>query len=141
MTDSLSPEKRSWNMSRIRNSDTKIELKVRKYLFSLGFRYRKNVAALPGKPDIVLKKYKTIIFIHGCFWHRHPGCKDTSMPKTRTEFWQSKFAKNIKNDEENQYKLASSGWQIIILWECQINKQFEQTMMELVEKIIHPAFP
>ena len=98
MSDKLTPEKRSWNMSRIKGKDTKIEVEVRKYLFSKGYRFRKNDKRYPGKPDIVLPKYHVAIFVHGCFWHRHEGCKDATTPKTRTEFWLEKFDKNVKND-------------------------------------------
>ena len=98
MADSLRPEKRSWNMSRIKGKDTSIEIQVRKYLFSQGFRYKKNVKNLPGKPDIVLPKYHAVVFVHGCFWHRHDGCKYAYTHKTRVEFWQTKFDKNVQND-------------------------------------------
>jgi DNA mismatch endonuclease (patch repair protein) len=135
MADTLSAEKRSWNMSKVKGKNTKIELTVRKYLFSKGFRYRVNVRNLPGKPDIVLKKYNTVIFIHGCFWHRHPGCKDATTPKTRTGFWESKFKKNVQNDIINIEALRQTGWQVIILWECQIEKSFEKTMLLLVDEI------
>ena len=135
MADSLTKEKRSWNMSRIRGKDTKIEVKVRKYLFSKGFRYRKNVTTLPGKPDIVLPKYKTAIFVHGCYWHRHPGCKYAYMPKTNVEFWEKKFSENIANDEKNRLKLETSGWTVITLWECDIKRDFESTMDKLLYQI------
>ena len=102
MTDRITPEKRSWNMSRIKGKDTKIEVEVRKYLFSKGYRFRKNDKRYPGKPDIVLPKYHVAIFVHGCFWHRHEGCKDATTPKTRTEFWLEKFDKNVKNDQIKQ---------------------------------------
>ncbi len=135
MADSLTKEKRSWNMSRIRGKDTKIEVKVRKYLFSKGFRYRKNVTTLPGKPDIVLPKYKTAIFVHGCYWHRHPGCKYAYMPKTNVEFWEKKFSENIANDEKNRLKLETSGWTVITLWECDIKRDFESTMDKLLYQL------
>ncbi len=135
MADSLTKEKRSWNMSRIRGKDTKIEVKVRKYLFSKGFRYRKNVTTLPGKPDIVLPKYKTAIFFHGCYWHRHPGCKYAYMPKTNVEFWEKKFSENIANDEKNRLKLETSGWTVITLWECDIKRDFESTMDKLLYQL------
>lgn len=106
MSDKLTPEKRSWNMSRIKGKDTKIEVEVRKYLFSKGYRFRKNDKRYPGKPDIVLPKYHVAIFVHGCFWHRHEGCKDATTPKTRTEFWLEKFDKNVKNDQIKQEKLT-----------------------------------
>ena len=102
MADRLTPEKRSWNMSHIRGKDTAIEVRVRKYLFGLGYRYRKNDKRLPGKPDIVLPKYRTVIFIQGCFWHRHSDCKDATTPKTRTDFWTEKFSRNVENDR-NEY--------------------------------------
>ena len=136
MTDLLSPEKRSWNMSKIHGTDTSIEIKVRKYLFSKGFRFRKNDKRFAGKPDIVLPKYKTVIFIHGCFWHRHPNCKDATTPKTRTDFWQAKFNKNIENDAKNVKALTDDGWKVIILWECEINKDFDNLMNKTVEQIL-----
>ena len=133
--DRITSEKRSWNMSRIKGKDTAIEVRVRKYLFSLGFRYRKNDKRLPGKPDIVLPKYHTVIFVHGCFWHRHPGCKDATTPKTRTEFWQAKFDRNVENDRIHREQLESSGWRVIILWECDITKRFEETMEQVVSRL------
>jgi DNA mismatch endonuclease (patch repair protein) len=128
MADNRSPEVRSWNMSQVKSQDTSIEIKVRSYLFRNGFRFRKNVKKLPGKPDIVLPKYRTIIFIHGCFWHRHAGCKDATTPKTRTEFWQQKFDRNVANDRLHIKQLEKMGWHVIVLWECQINKDIETTM-------------
>ena len=133
MMDSLSAEKRSWNMSRIRGKDTSIEVKVRKYLFSKGFRFRKNDKRLPGKPDVVLPKYNTVIFVHGCFWHRHPGCKDTTTPKTKTEYWLNKFEKNVANDNAHREALEAAGWNVITLWECDINKRFDETMDWVVQ--------
>ncbi|MTK06643.1 MAG: DNA mismatch endonuclease Vsr [Hungatella sp.] len=132
MADSLSPEKRSWNMSRIKNKDTSIEIKVRRFLYSKGFRYRINVKNLPGKPDIVLRKYKTVIFINGCFWHRHENCKDATTPKSRTDFWLEKFNKNVENDKKHTNMLISDGWNVIILWQCEIEKNFEATMSRLL---------
>ena len=128
MAYNRSPEVRSWNMSQVKSQDTSIEIKVRSYLFRNGFRFRKNVKKLPGKPDIVLPKYRTIIFIHGCFWHRHAGCKDATTPKTRTEFWQQKFDRNVANDRLHIKQLEKMGWHVIVLWECQINKDIETTM-------------
>ena len=136
MADSLSKEKRSWNMSKIRGKDTAIEVRVRKYLFSKGFRYRKNVKRLPGKPDIVLPKYKTVIFVHGCFWHRHKGCKNATTPKTRTDFWNEKFCKNVENDQLHTRQLTEMGWNVLVLWECEIEKRFEETMERSIEKIL-----
>lgn len=132
MSDKLTPEHRSWNMSRIKGKDTKIEVIVRKYLFNKGYRFRKNDKRYPGKPDIVLPKYKTVIFVHGCFWHRHTGCKDATIPKTRTEFWNDKFEKNVRNDEVKQEQLEQMGWKVIVIWECELEKNFLKTM-EAVE--------
>ena len=128
MSDKLTPEKRSWNMSRIKGKDTKIEVEVRNYLFSKGYRFRKNDKRYPGKPDIVLPKYHVAIFVHGCFWHRHEGCKDATTPKTRTEFWLEKFDKNVKNDQIKQEKLKEMGWRVIVLWECELKRDFKGIM-------------
>lgn len=133
MSDKLTLEKRSWNMSRIKGKDTKIEVEVRKYLFSKGYRFRKNDKRYPGKPDIVLPKYHVAIFVHGCFWHRHEGCKDATTPKTRTEFWLEKFDKNVKNDQIKQEKLRNLGWKVIVIWECELKRNFQETM-DKVEK-------
>lgn len=122
-------------MSRIRGKDTSIEVKVRKYLFSKGFRFRKNDKRLPGKPDVVLPKYHTVIFVHGCFWHRHPGCKDAATPKTRTEFWLDKFEKNITNDRIHREALEAAGWKVITLWERDINKRSDETMDRVVREL------
>ena len=135
MSDKLTPEKRSWNMSRIKGKDTKIEVEVRKYLFSKGYRFRKNDKRYPGKPDIVLPKYHLAIFVHGCFWHLHEGCKDATTPKTRTEFWIEKFDKNVKNDQIKQEKLRELGWKIIVIWECEIKKDLIKTMEWLEQEI------
>lgn len=127
---------RSYNMSRIKGKDTKPEETVRKYLFSKGFRYRKNVSTLPGKPDIVLPKYKTCIFVHGCFWHKHEGCKYFVWPKSNEEFWKDKLEKNVTRDKNEQAELEKMGWHILIVWECQLKKKNkEQTLRELEEKI------
>ena len=135
MSDKLTPEKRSWNMSRIKGKDTKIEVEVRKYLFSKGYRFRKNDKRYPGKPDIVLPKYHVAIFVHGCFWHRHEGCKDATTPKTRTEFWLEKFDKNVKNDRIKQEKLRELGWKVIVIWHCEIKKDLIKTMEWLEQEI------
>ena len=135
MSDKLTPEKRSWNMSRIKGKDTKIEVEVRKYLFSKGYRFRKNDKRYPGKPDIILPKYHVAIFVHGCFWHRHEGCKDATTPKTRTDFWLEKFDKNVKNDQIKQEKLRELGWKVIVIWECEIKKDLIKTMEWLEQEI------
>lgn len=137
MTDRISPEHRSWNMSRIKGKDTKIEVQVRSWLFSKGFRFRKNDKRYPGKPDIVLPKYKTAIFINGCFWHRHEGCKYATTPKTRTEFWLEKFKRNVANDKRHVQQLEELGWKVITVWECQLKKQtFEDSMERILNEII-----
>ena len=135
MADTISQEKRSWNMSRIRSKDTAAEVKVRKYLFSQGFRYRKNVVELPGKPDIVLPKYKTVIFVHGCFWHQHEGCRRATTPKTRQEYWLPKFERNVMNDKNHAEKLAAAGWKVIVLWECEITSNFQEIMDKVIVDI------
>ena len=136
MADHLTPEMRSWNMAQIKSKDTSIEVKVRKYLFALGFRYRKNDKRFPGKPDIVLPKYKTVVFIHGCFWHRHQGCKRATTPKSRLDYWTEKFSRNVANDAKNAELLAQMGYRVITLWECQVNSNFSETMDNLVSEIL-----
>ena len=119
-------EQRSRNMSAIKSKNTKPEITVRKLLHSMGYRFRLHRKDLPGSPDIVLPKYKTVIFVHGCFWHRHKNCKYASTPKTRQEFWEAKFRENINRDKLNQENLSSKGWKIIIVWECEIkDKDFD----------------
>lgn len=141
MSDITADKKRSKIMSSIHGKDTSIEIKVRKYLFHNGFRYRKNVSSLPGTPDIVLKKYNTVIFVHGCFWHQHPFCKIAHIPKTRTEYWQKKLQRNIDNDEKHYQELESLGWNVIVIWECEVKKDLETYMQriknELEENYIH----
>ena len=121
----MTKEQRHRNMSHIKSKNTSLEILVRKRLFRDGFRYRINVSNLPGKPDIVLPKYHTVIFVNGCFWHRH-NCKLATMPKTHTDFWKRKFEQNVKNDLANHKKLRNLGWHVIILWECEIKEDFEQ---------------
>ena len=112
-------EQRSRNMSAIKSKNTKPEIKVRKVLHSMGYRFRLHSKDLPGSPDIVLPKYKTIIFVHGCFWHRHENCKYASTPKTRKEFWENKFRANVKRDLEIQEKIKNIGWKYVVIWECE----------------------
>jgi DNA mismatch endonuclease (patch repair protein) len=133
MSDHLTPDQRHKNMAAIRAKDTKPELIVRKYLWSHGFRYRLNHPRLPGKPDIVLRKYRTCIFVNGCFWHKHEGCKYFVIPKTRTEFWLNKVNRNQERDIEVKKKLASMGWHSITIWECELkpNKK-DETLQSLV---------
>ncbi len=112
--------KRSWNMSRIRAQDTKPELLVRRLLHTLGYRYRLHAPELPGKPDIVFRPQKKAVFVHGCFWHRHEGCKNATMPKTRTQFWKEKFSKNVQRDKRVLQDLENIEWSSLIVWECEI---------------------
>ena len=111
---------RSKNMSAIKSKNTKPEIAVRKLLHSMGYRFRLHRKDLPGSPDIVLPKYKTVIFVHGCFWHRHENCKYASIPKTRKEFWENKFKSNVKRDADIQEKIKNIGWQSVVIWECEI---------------------
>lgn len=128
--DKHSKEVRSYNMSQIRSTNSKPEIIVRKYLFSKGMRYRKNVKTLPGKPDIVLPKYKTIVFVNGCFWHGHKNCKYFVMPKSNIEFWNEKISKNISRDEEIRQKLSAAGWNVIVVWECELKKDKRENTLE-----------
>ncbi|UCH72079.1 MAG: DNA mismatch endonuclease Vsr [Thermoplasmatales archaeon] len=126
-------------MSNIKGKNTKPEESVRKFLFSNGFRYRKNDNRYPGKPDIVLPKYKTIIFIHGCFWHGHKNCKASKLPETNKDFWEKKISNNIKRDKQNVHKLKEADWNVIIIWQCEIKnekvkqKRFDKLIKEIVE--------
>ena len=135
--DVKSPESRSYNMSRIHGRDTKPEEHVRKHLFAQGFRYRKNDARLPGKPDMVLPKYRTCIFVNGCFWHKHDGCRYFVWPKTNAEFWKIKILQNVERDKQVLTKLEADGWNSIVVWECQLKKSsYEATMINLVINIL-----
>lgn len=132
MTDKLTAEQRHLCMSHIRSKDTKPEMIVRKYLFAQGFRYRLHEKRLPGKPDIVMKKYHTVIFVNGCFWHGHEDCRYATMPKTRTDFWTSKIEHNRKRDKEDNAALKELGWNVLTVWECQLKtKVREQTLNEI----------
>lgn len=135
--DILTPEKRSWNMSRIRNRDTKPELALRSALHRLGYRFRLSDRNLPGRPDIVLPKYRTAVFVHGCFWHRHKGCKYAYNPKSKVEFWQHKFEENMARDERNIRDIISNGWIPVVVWECQIKHDLD-SCIELLTKQLHP---
>jgi DNA mismatch endonuclease, patch repair protein len=136
MADVHSKETRSYNMSRIKSKDTKPELIVRKFLFSKGFRYRVNDKKLPGKPDIVLPRYKTVIFIHGCFWHGHQHCRYFVVPKTRTEWWLNKINTNSSNDEKAMAALQLLGWKIITLWECELKgAELTNTLTKLTAQL------
>ena len=121
---------RSYNMSRIKGKDTKPELLVRKFLFAHGFRYKLHDKKLPGKPDIVLPKYNTVIFVHGCFWHGHKSCKYASIPKTRTQWWTDKITGNKNNDRKNTTLLKTFGWQVIVIYECHLKKAKLNTALD-----------
>ena len=131
--DVFTPEKRSEIMRSVHGSDTKPEILVRSMLHRAGYRFRKNVKTLPGKPDIVLPKYKTVIFVHGCFWHRHKGCKHTTTPSANVAFWQKKFAANIANDKKHARALRKLGWKVITVWECEVDRMVDG----MPNKLIH----
>lgn len=124
MADNHTPQVRSYNMSHIKSKNTKPEEIVCKYLFSRGLRYRKNDKRYAGNPDIVLPKYKTVIFVNGCFWHCHEGCSGFVMPKSRLDYWQPKLERNKERDAENTAKLQKQGWHVIIVWECELRKKY-----------------
>lgn len=119
VTDRITKQRRSWNMSRIRSKDTKPELAVRSLLHRMGFRFRLHVKRLPGCPDIVLPKLQTVIFVNGCFWHRHPKCKFAYFPKSRKDFWEKKFKSNVGRDRLLCQELAKLGWSVCVIWECE----------------------
>jgi DNA mismatch endonuclease (patch repair protein) len=137
MTDVHSRETRSFNMSRIRSKDTKPELIVRKFLFSRGFRYKLHDKSLPGKPDIVLPKYKTVIFVHGCFWHGHEGCRYFVVPKTRTDWWLNKINTNINKDSASVSRLREAGWKVLTIWECDLRKNTADSTLDNLLKEFH----
>lgn len=129
MADNHTKEQRSYNMSKIRSTNSAPEEKVRKYLFSKGFRYRKNVKNLPGCPDIVLRKYKTVIFVNGCFWHKH-DCPRFVWPSSNKEYWEPKILRNVERDERNTRLLRDSGWQVLVVWECELKKKYIKERLE-----------
>ncbi len=131
-TDVHDEKTRSYNMSRIRSKDTKPEILVRKFLFSKGFRYKLHDKTLPGKPDLTFPKYKTVVFIHGCFWHGHTDCKYFVVPKTRTEWWKAKIKRNKQLDDENSVKLKRMGWKIITIFECTLRPKFRNKTLQLL---------
>ena len=126
--DTLTSEKRSWNMSRIRGANTKPELAVRSMLHRMGYRFRISNKTLPGRPDIVLPKYRAVIFVHGCFWHRHQGCKYAYTPKSRLDFWGRKFEGNVMRDKNNLSLLKKTGWLPIVVWECKIKRNADAAL-------------
>lgn len=118
--DTISPEKRSWTMAQVKDRDTRPERVVRSLLHRLGCRFRLHRADLPGKPDIVLPKRRTVIFVHGCFWHRHAGCRRATMPASNTEYWKRKFSRTVARDAQNTLRLERSGWRVLVVWECEL---------------------
>lgn len=135
MADKLTAQRRSWNMSRIRSRDTAPEKIVRSLLHSLGFRFRLHHSGLPGKPDLVLRRYNTVIFIHGCFWHQHPGCIDCSKPSSNSQYWSAKLARNVERDKQNKARLIKAGWNIILIWECE-TKRLDILEKRLLKKLV-----
>ena len=133
MTDFMTVAQRSRAMSRVRSRDTEAELRLRSHLHGIGFRFRTNVRRLPGSPDIVLTRYKAAIFVHGCFWHGHPGCTKDRLPSTNTEFWQKKIAATKRRDEAKLAALQAAGWRSAVVWECVVNalEKSEQTAQQL----------
>lgn len=133
--DRISKEHRSWNMSQITGKDTKPEIEVRKMLHHMGYRFRLHRKDLPGHPDIVLAKYKTVIFVHGCYWHRHQDCNLLYTPKTHVDFWEKKFSENVVRDFRNQEELAKLGWRVGIIWECETENQdvLSQRIKEIID--------
>ncbi|MER2997389.1 very short patch repair endonuclease [Pontibacter populi] len=136
MSDVHSKETRSYNMSRIMGADTKPEMLVRRYLFSKGFRYKLHHKGLPGKPDLVFPKYKTALFINGCFWHCHEGCKYFKMPKSRVEFWSNKLEKNRVRDSLVKEQLSQLGWNVFVIWECELKKDKREQTLSNVEEYL-----
>jgi DNA mismatch endonuclease, patch repair protein len=137
MTDHVSSSKRSEIMSAVRSKETKPELAVRRLLHALGYRFRLHDARLPGKPDIVLKSRKKVVFVHGCFWHRHPKCKYAGIPKTRTEYWKEKFKRNVRRDRLAESELLDMGWKSLTVWQCELKnpESLSRKMVEFLEEI------
>lgn len=137
--DRLTKEERSINMSKIRSKDTLPEIRIRKALWRMGYRYRLHYKQLPGKPDIVITKQKIVVFVHGCFWHRHENCIEASRPKTNSKYWEAKINKNIERDKKHQEEIGKMGYNIFIVWECEVKKDIKENiklMNKLFDKII-----
>ncbi|MCP4050881.1 MAG: DNA mismatch endonuclease Vsr [bacterium] len=134
--DTISKEHRSWNMSRIKSKNTRPEMTVRSTLHKMGFRFRLHNNKMPGKPDIVLPRYKTVIFVHGCFWHRHSNCKYAYNPKSKTDFWRNKFKETVRRDKDKELTLKSSGWKVLTIWECEIKntENIEDKIKRLIKR-------
>ena len=136
MTDRISPAHRSWNMSRIRGKDTGPEMRLRKLLHRAGYRFRLHARNLPGKPDIVLPKYRSAIFVHGCFWHRHEGCALATVPKTRADFWAAKFEATIERDRRKTQQLKALGWRVITVWQCELESDAGQVLTRVRNRLL-----
>ena len=137
MADTMTKAQRHYTMSHVHSASTKPELKLRRALWNNGFRYRVNVKNLPGKPDIVLSKYRTAIFVHGCFWHGHKGCDKYTTPKTNTDFWKAKISRNQQHDQDVWRQLEAKGWSVIVVWECQLKKAvLDETITRVEAEII-----
>lgn len=135
MADTLTRERRSWNMSRIRARNTGPEMQLRSLLHRAGFRFRLHAKQLPGRPDVVLPRYRSAIFVHGCFWHRHPGCRNATTPSTRREFWQEKFNGNVSRDARNRVALEVAGWTVLTVWECELKADAEGVVRRLADEL------
>lgn len=135
MVDTLTQERRSWNMSRIQGKDTAPELTLRSMLHNAGYRFRLHPARLPGRPDIVLPRYRTAIFVNGCYWHRHHGCSRATNPKTRPEFWQDKFRATVERDRRKTEELVADGWNVITVWECDLETRPRTLLAEITARL------
>lgn len=137
--DRLTPSRRSWLMSRVKSVDTTPEWVIRRLVFGMGYRYRLHDKRLPGKPDLVFPSRRKVIFVHGCFWHWHEGCRYASLPKTNTEFWTAKFVRNRERDCEIQRKLNDAGWQALVVWQCELRniEQLKRTLNDFLEEKNH----
>lgn len=138
MTDVMSADKRSALMSRIKGKNTKPEMLVRRALWHAGLRYRLHARHLPGRPDLVLPRWRAVVFVHGCFWHQHPGCPLAAVPATRPDFWQSKLAGNRQRDDRAREALVNAGWRVAVVWECALRRSPETTVRDLIEWIRGP---
>jgi len=136
--DVLTPEQRHRVMSSIRSKDTTPELAVRRILHALGFRFRLHDRRIPGKPDLVLKRHGTVVFVHGCFWHRHSGCRHATVPATNPEFWSEKFHRNVLRDQRNQAELRRLGWRVVVIWECAVRKHPDTVAWQLLRILRDP---
>jgi DNA mismatch endonuclease, patch repair protein len=137
MVDTLSPERRSANMRRIRSKNTKPEVALRRLIYRLGYRFRLHRKDLPGKPDLVFSSRRKVIFVHGCFWHQHPGCRDGRVPGTRTDYWEKKFYRNQERDAENLARLQQAGWSVLTVWECSL--QNKKSLVRRLHRFLKPA--